>query len=118
MTLRTSLGDVDDSEGVRVEELSSQCVLAWLFSIFFFTMTLLEMRKRLRKLRKCAKKHMGPVGPCVYIHQKSKVTGAARSWCHVARYDLAPKRTVIIYCTLLNLTESGRERRERKEGKW
>lgn len=53
-----------------------------------------------------------------YASIKSQVTGAARLWCRMARYDLALNETVIfIYCTLLNLTESRLERERKESGK-
>ena len=54
-------------------------VLAWLFYFFFFIF----------RAPKGAVKHVGPVFTSI---KKSKVTGAGRMWCRVARYDLAPNK--------------------------
>lgn len=94
------------------------CARVTLFYSFIFIFrdddTHFEMRKAVSKRRKEAS-----CGSCVYTHQKSQKSPVlyALVVCLVAVYDLTPNGLLFIYCTLLDLTESGRKR-ERKEGKW
>ena len=119
---RFGYGGPTPSQKREGEELSSQCVLAWLFILYFTLLDRNEMRRRLRKLRKRSKESIW-VLVFIHIHQKSKVTGAARlpAECGAAWLDTIWRQTklvVFIYCTLLNLTEGESEREREPKEKW